>query len=148
MPEPARQKEAVCELLTSQQGEDFFLLSVSGSCMDPFIRDGDQLLVARCSRYYPGDLLVFADGGRRLAVHRLLGWVPGRQGMRAMTKADNRSAIDALVEPHHLVGRVKSVAGTRIAIPLQHRGLSMLHYCYHVLRVVTRKYVEKAFSPR
>ncbi|OOZ38882.1 S24/S26 family peptidase [Solemya elarraichensis gill symbiont] len=148
MPEKAHQHQVVCELLASQHGGELFSLCVSGNCMDPLIRDGDQLLVARCSRYYPGDLLVFAEGGRRLAVHRLLGWVPGRNGMRAMTKADNRSAIDALIEPHHMVGRVKSVAGTRVSISLLHRGLSMLHYCYHVLRFITRKYVEKAFSPR
>ena len=136
MPQSAQQQQAVCELLSSQTGEEVFTLSVSGNCMDPLIRDGDQLLVTPCSRYFPGDLLVFADGGSRLVVHRLLGWIPGRNGMRTMTKADNRSSIDVLIEPQHLLGRVQSIAGVEVSIPLHHRGLSMLYYCYHMLRLV------------
>ncbi len=133
------QQRAVIDLLATPQGDEGFNLSVSGCCMEPLVLDGNQLEVVRCSRYFPGDLLVFANADGGLVSHRFLGWVPGANGVRAMTMADDRHTIDPLTDAHRVLGRVVRVAGFDLSIPLSHRLLSMLRYCFYSAQLSARK---------
>ncbi|OOZ13948.1 hypothetical protein BOW35_09605 [Solemya velum gill symbiont] len=133
------QQQVVIDLLASSQGDEGFTLSVSDSCMEPIIRDGDQLEVVRCPCYYPGDLLVIANAEGKLVSHRFLGWIPGVNGARVMTRADNRHKIDPLTDAHRVLGRVVGVAGFDLSIPLSHRLFSMLRYGFYSVQLPARK---------
>jgi hypothetical protein len=81
-------------------------LRVAGTCMEPRLKGGDVVQVRSARIYWPGDLLAFVDGSGRLLVHRLIGYRPGRRGLRFWTQADLSSTPDSAVPPRCVLGRV------------------------------------------
>jgi hypothetical protein len=83
-------------------------IPVRGTCMEPWLSDGDRVEVRRRRWYWPGDVVAFQDRRGRLVVHRLLGWRPARGGLRLLTQADAASRADSSVPRSHVVGRVQA----------------------------------------
>ena len=94
--------------LTALASREALRLRVAGACMEPHLRGGDVVDVRSARVYWPGDLLAFLDGSGRLRVHRLIGYRPGRRGLRFWTQADASSSPDSAVPPSRVVGRVSA----------------------------------------
>ena len=101
-----------------------FALFVSGTCMEPTLRDGQKLLVRRQGWALPGDIVAFRRtiGGGEFVVHRLVGARPSRRGWVWLTQADNWESADPAVSPHQLLG----VALTPVAAMDRARALARL----------------------
>jgi phage repressor protein C with HTH and peptisase S24 domain len=90
-------------------GEDPLRLRVVGTCMSPDLGPDDLVSVTPARFYWPGDVLVFASGGRLLA-HRLIGY---RRGLRPLTQADAAPIPDGAADWGDVIGRV--AGGTTFA---------------------------------
>ena len=96
--------EALLDLL--RESTPTLSLRVRGDCMDPYLCDGDEILVERPSSYFPGDVVAFlADDGQFL-VHRLLGYRWSQGGLALVTGADAATGWDDPVLPDRVFGKV------------------------------------------
>jgi len=92
-------------------------LRIAGECMRPALVPGDFVSVRPARLLFPGDLVAFVGNDRRLTVHRVLGYRPGRP-WTLLTQADGAPEPDSPVPLDRVLGRV--VAGRR-AVSLRHR---------------------------
>ena len=54
---------------------DALTVRISGQCMTPVVKDGDEVYCDKRRFYLPGDLVVFRNGIGQLACHRFLAYV-------------------------------------------------------------------------
>lgn len=106
---------AVAVGLGRMASEEPLTITVRGHCMEPWLADGERVAVRRRRLYWPGDVVAFQDRRGRLVVHRLLGWRPGRGGLRLLTQADAAPRADSSTPLGRVVGRV------RVPVPWSHR---------------------------
>ncbi len=105
--------ELVCDLLNEGRSASFV---ARGSSMHPVIRDGDRIVIepTEADELKPGEVALYLpelpDGGQGMVVHRFLG--RNRTGHLLM-RGDACPAVDPLVPPEWVVGRVTEVAGSR-----------------------------------
>lgn len=100
-------------------------VTITGSCMAPQLRKGQRLVVQKQQRYLAGDILVFAETGGELLVHRYLGPAPGG---RLMTKADAGTKIDVLIFREQVLGRVLTANKIIVKVSVARRARTTLHY--------------------
>jgi len=85
-----------------------FRLTVKGSSMNPFIRDGDIITISPVSRS-PASLgkpaACLFPVNKKLLVHRLV----ARKGRHYLIKGDNTSGPDCLIDKEHIIGCVTSI---------------------------------------
>ncbi len=103
-------------------------LRASGDCMVGTFPDGAELLIKRRTLYLPGDVVVYARGDDTLVAHRLLGYVPGRNGLSVLTRADNANKADPPAALSRVLGRVTSKDGVKLNCPLSNRLKASLAY--------------------
>ena len=77
--------------------------------MEPALRAGDRVWIAPRRFYWPGDLVVFRVRGRRLLLHRVVGYRRWGGAWALLTQGDAAATPDGPVPPARVVGRV--VAG-------------------------------------
>lgn len=79
-------------------------ITVRGTCMEPRILDGQEVLLAPTRVPLPGDVVAVSTP-EGVLLHRALGvvLVPGR-GLRLVTQADRATSADALVPLACVVG--------------------------------------------
>lgn len=101
--------------------EGTFRVTVRGVCMEPCLRDGQQVVVRRRRWALPGDIVAFerAVDDPELAVHRLLGVRRARAGWVLITQADNEPQPDPAFVPARLLG----VADVPVALRERARAL-------------------------
>lgn len=107
-----------------QHGERL-VVTITGSCMAPLLREGQQLMLQKQERYVAGDIVVFTATDGELLVHRYLGPVPDG---RLMTKSDAGAKIDVLVLRNHVLGRVLTANGIAVKVNVGRRARATLHY--------------------
>lgn len=88
-------------------------MPISGTCMDPLIRDTQVVTVAAARRYRIGDVLVVRAHDGRLYAHRLIFIYPKNAGWRYITRADNTTRADTAVETEQILGRLAELVGWR-----------------------------------
>jgi hypothetical protein len=100
-------------------GEGTLKLRAHGGCMEPAIRDGEELTLSAVRLPWPGDVVAALDDLGRVKVHRLVGYRPCWRGRRPslalVTRADNARALDTPVPLDRLIGRVQPVGRRRPA---------------------------------
>lgn len=108
--------------LWRQSGTEHYI-SVRGTSMLPFLRDGDQVLVEHnLSNLRRGDIVVFQNDSE-LITHRVLQVRPeANEGITVLTKGDNRLRPDPLVNGEDIVGRVRAVRRGVREMPLDTRS--------------------------
>ncbi len=89
---------------------DAITFRISGDCMMPSHVDGSRVQVARCSVYWPGDVIVFRSADGLLISHRLLGCYRRAGQWRLLTAADNAKKPDRYVLPEQVVGSIRCPA--------------------------------------
>ncbi|MEZ5331638.1 MAG: S24/S26 family peptidase [Thermoanaerobaculia bacterium] len=82
-------------------------LFVRGTCMVPLLADGDRIVVERCRRYWPGDVVALRSQAGPLLVHRLLGPLRRSGSWWVLSQGDALSAPDEPVPWDALLGRVR-----------------------------------------
>ncbi len=82
-------------------------VTVTGHSMEPCLPPGSVVEVRPAPRYWPGDVLAFRDHRERFTTHRLIGYLPGRGGLRLVTQGDARRAPDRPLAPERILGRVR-----------------------------------------
>jgi signal peptidase I len=103
---------------------------VRGGCMEPVVRDGEEVLVRPRRLYLPGDVIVFRRMTGDLAAHRVLGW--RRAGV--VTKGDHCDEHDAPVARDRIVGVVERDD----AVTPRQRFVAVAHLARIVWRRLTR----------
>ncbi|MFC1777596.1 S24/S26 family peptidase [Pseudomonadota bacterium] len=111
---------------------------VNGECMQKHMPDGARLNVQTRRAYWPGDALAFKRGDGTIVCHRFLGYIPGRNGWRVMTRADNANRPDALVGTRDVLGKVTSVDGKRFKSRLNDRAGALNAYFTTILKRIAR----------
>jgi hypothetical protein len=101
-------------------------LRALGNCMAGTFPDGAQLLIERRALYLPGDVVVYARGDDTLVAHRLLGYLPGREGWRVLTRADNIAKADQPTALSRVVGRAVRKDGVALECSFSARIASSL----------------------
>ena len=82
--------------------------TAKGHSMDPFIRDGDEITLSPSIGYSPmiGDIVAFIHPvNSGLMVHRLI----GKKDDSYLTKGDNASQADGLVQKINILGYVQRI---------------------------------------
>jgi hypothetical protein len=115
---------------------DTLEVTLTGTCMEPILVDGQRILVRKQGRYYPGDIIVFADGSGNLLVHRYLG--PAPRG-RVMTRADTSDKIDVPAPSERVLGRAISAESAVIAVGAVARCCATFHYVAWVTKLACLK---------
>ena len=93
-----------------QQGP--LTVQVTGDCMRQVIPVDSQVRLEAKRIYWPGDIVAFKRGVDQIVSHRYLGYLPGRNGWLAVTRADNAPHADAPVRFSDLLGHVTHINGS------------------------------------
>jgi len=102
-----------------QQGP--LTVHINGDCMNANLPAGCDARLEACSFYWPGEIVVFRRGGDEIVSHRLLGYLPGRRGLKALTRADSASHADNPVTLDYVLGRVTHIDGVSFQPGFLHR---------------------------
>ncbi len=117
---------------------------IRGRCMEPVLCDGDRARARKQRWYLPGDILTFRKYNGLLVSHRFTGYA-WRRGWKLVVQADDAPTPDALVPPSHVLGRIESVNGAGVSIPLPARLRAVGRFAMAVSRALARKiHVTKA----
>ena len=103
-------------------------VQVTGECMGNNLPDGSQVRLLRQRFYLPGDIVVFARSDQHMVSHRLLGFAPGRDGIKAITRADREKRFDRPFEPERILGKVVAIDGKATAYTLLTRARSLVRF--------------------
>jgi len=126
------------ELIKAFAQEGPLTLVVNGDCMQRTIPNGSRLSIEPKRTYWPGDALVYKRGDGQIMCHRFLGYVPGRNGWRVMTRADNTDRSDALVDTESVLGKVIRVDGKSFKPNLEDRAGAVLAFYSTVLQKIAK----------
>ena len=86
-----------------------YQLTVTGRSMDPALAQGQNVQVKDASRFWPGDILLFADHHDQLVVHRLLGYRYRHGHWQYIMRGDALAKHDVPVGRGRIVGKVVDV---------------------------------------
>ena len=109
-------------------------LDINGDCMLGSLPHGSQVQIKRRTFYWPGDIVVYGHADDRLVIHRFLGYIPGRQGWRGVTQADNVTRADAPVALGRILGKVSHIDQEPAACSLWQRLQAFVYYLLALLR--------------
>jgi hypothetical protein len=101
-------------------------IRVNGQCMADSLPDGSDVTIVRRVLYWPGDIVILGRGDGQLLSHRILGYVVGRRGWRAVTMADTESKPDAPVPLNRILGKAVMVNGESLQVQTWQRLLSFI----------------------
>ncbi len=73
--------------------------------MDPLLRPGASVTLRAKRFYWPGDVVAFRSADGCFRIHRVLGYLPGREGLRLITQGDGVRGPDRPVPLRAVVGR-------------------------------------------
>lgn len=109
--------------------------------MAPLLRSGASIRCAAQRRYWPGDLVVATAPDGYLLVHRLLGCLPGPDGLRWLTQADTATHPDGALPRERILGRVigGEVHPAALSVPWRHRLWACGRLLRHALRAGARR---------
>ena len=113
-----------------------FQVRVSGQCMAPLVQDGARVRVSGAAPYYwPGDVVVLPVGGRRLALHRVLGAYRRGGRWKVLTQGDLATRPDMAVLSTQILGRVQSgdCSPLLIKVPFSHRLRAFARFVQFVI---------------
>ena len=127
------------ELLKSFAQEGPVTVVVDGDCMQQTIPSGARLLLEFKRNYWPGDVIAFKRNDDKIVCHRLLGYAPGRNGWRVITRAENTDQVDVPVNVGHVLGKVISVDDEPFQPQLKTRFRAAANYFYAVARWLVSK---------
>lgn len=96
--------------------------------MSAAIPEGATVRIQKRRYYLPGDLVTVRRGDSALVTHRLLGYLPGPDGWRLITRADAAREADAPVPLSRLLGRVTHVDDAAFRPGLQDRAASLARW--------------------
>ncbi|MEW6368612.1 MAG: S24/S26 family peptidase, partial [Acidobacteriota bacterium] len=82
-------------------------------CMAPVLQDGAVVSVRASRWYWPGDVIAYVNACNQLRVHRVIGYLPGRSGLRLITQADTCEAPDSPVSFGSVIGKTGPVPAWR-----------------------------------
>ena len=97
--------QTIASSLLNEQNTPF-VININGHCMRPILESGDQVNVLPSAHYFSGDVVVFEHPQHGLTAHRMLGLTLSTHGLRYMTKADSTNAVDRMLEPQKVLGRI------------------------------------------
>jgi signal peptidase I len=104
-----------------------FTITVTGSCMLPFIRHGDILTVApvQSSLLHIGDIIVYRNSWKQLFAHRLVTVKKNNGTLRLETRGDATFGYKENVDEKQILGRV-------IGVHRKGKLLNLNHPCHRI----------------
>ena len=140
MPGPPRAAAsgAIHGVLRELSRDESIVVSVSGQCMLPWVEHGARVRVTAAKRYWPGDVVVARSGQGGYLVHRVIGSIWRRGGLRVITQADAAARPDTAVVTQAILGRVTGGdchVQARV-VPLAHRVGASARFVTHIARYV------------
>jgi len=120
---PADLAHLAAEVLESGNSVRFRAL---GGSMDPFIRDGDVVVVRPCAHIRLGDIVLCCPGEGRPVVHRIVGVQRVAGYEKYLLRGDAVRCADGYVTLQEVLGRVAGVERGAKFIKLDGGGLRLL----------------------
>jgi signal peptidase I len=80
------------------------VVTVSGSSMEPTVREGEKVMVVRGAQVRVGDVILFETGAGELELHRLIARLPG--GV-LVHRGDHPEARAGVVRAKKVIGRAE-----------------------------------------
>ena len=122
------------ELLKTFAREGPLTVAVDGDCMQGTMPCGSVLRLESERKYWPGDVIAFKRKDGKIVCHRLLGYVPGRNGWCVITRAENSVQVDKPVLLSSVLGKVTLIDDEPFHPELKTRARSVLQYFAAVIR--------------
>jgi signal peptidase I len=123
-----------CVQTSLQQGESI-VVNISGSCMEPELRDGDRVTIESRSHYFPGDIVAyFSPYQETWLVHRFLGYVYADHGWKFMLMADTANKPDILVRKENIIGKAIATESDACPVRFSRRFQAITRYIFWVLK--------------
>jgi hypothetical protein len=102
-----RQRRFAFEVLLASGQVDG--MRVRGHCMNPILKDGEQVSIRSAGLFLPGDLVAaFLPDGRGVA-HRVMGYALDEGHLCLVLKADVAVTEDPLVQVSHVLGKIQGI---------------------------------------
>ena len=109
--------------------------NISGSCMNPTLRDGDQVTIVSRRHYLPGDVIAyFCPCLETWIAHRFLGYVLTNHQWKFMLMADSACKPDILIEKKYIIGKVVATEFDAFPVRLSQRFTATRRYIFWVLK--------------
>lgn len=116
------------------------MLRIDGGCMEPDLRHGAAVKVARSRFLWPGDVVAFhCPYQDRFLMHRCLGYVRSRGAWKLMTMPDNGVKPDVLVDLPRVLGHIAWHADAPYRVPARKRLASLRRYLFWCSRLLIRR---------
>ena len=138
----SRHHSVARELVNCTQAEGRpITFSVAGDCMNPVLQNGDSITVHRTERYLPGDIVVYSDAVRGQVAHRLLGSLRIKGQQKYLITPDHAERPDPLIEASRMLGKVRLVNQSPVAISIFQRASSCISFAFWAIHIGLTKRV-------
>ena len=114
-------------------------LVVDGQCMGDALPHGSEARIEPRRFYRPGDIVVFGRGNGMLVSHRFLGYIPGRSGWLALTRADTAGDADGPVQARRILGLLVRIDDRAVHCAWKERLTAALRYFPAASKLVARR---------
>ena len=114
-------------------------LVVDGQCMGDSLPHGSEVRIEPRRFYWPGDIVVYGRGDGRLVSHRFLGYIRGRTGWLALTRADTARAADGPVKVDRVLGVLRQIGDEPVHADAETRLSAALRYLPAATRLIASR---------
>jgi len=123
--------------------EESFFANIRGFSMQPFIKDGDKVIVKKIKAQdlKVGNIILYKDGnGRQTICHRLVRKIESENGIMLFTRGDAQIGSTGPILENNLLGCVVGIIRDNKIMNLRTRQQSMLNWLnakfYIIFRII------------